>query len=374
MSGPLPFIDFKAQYARLKPEIDAGIARVLEHGQYVLGPEVGAFEAAFAAHVGSAHAVSCANGTDALMLALMGEGVGACDAVFVPSFTFTATAETVLLTDAEPVFVDVDSETCLVDCDDLERRIAAVKAAGRLSPRANIAVDLYGLPADYDALAEIAAAHELFLLADAAQSVGAHYQVRAVGSLAPATAVSFYPSKSLGCYGDGGALLTDDAARAELWRSLRGHGGGAVQYDTQRIGMNSRLDTIQAAVLLAKLPGLAGEIAAREQAAAFYDRNLPDGITRPGRAAGRSSAWAQYTIQLERSDDLAAALRADGVPSAIHYPLPMHLQPAYRAFGDGEDSLPVSEGLARRVLSLPMHADLGEAAGRRVCDAIAQHL
>ena len=370
----IPYIDLKAQYMRLKPEIDAGIQRVLDHGKFILGPEVGEFEAALAAHVGVSHVVSCANGTDALILALMAENIGAGDAVFIPSFTFTATAETVLLVGAEPVFVDVNSKNFLIDGDDLERKIAAVEAAGRLTPRAVIPVDLFGLPADYEALLKIAGAHDLFLLADAAQSMGARYRRRAVGSLAPATVSSFFPAKPLGCYGDGGALLTDDTARAEMWRSLRGHGTGKAKYDVVRIGMNSRLDTIQAAVLLAKLPGFAAEIEARERVAEYYDRHLPAAVTRPGRRADSDSAWAQYTIQVANRDGLAAALREVGIPTAIHYPMPMHLQPAYRGYGDGPGSLPASEKLAAHVLSLPMHPDMNQATSRRICQEIEQHL
>ena len=370
----IPFIDLKAQYARLKPEIDAGIERVLEHGRFILGPEVGEFEAALAAHVGVAHVVSCANGTDALTLALMGENIGPGDAVFIPGFTFTATAETVLMVGAEPVFVDVGGENFLIDHADLERKIAAVKTAGSLAPRAVIPVDLFGLPADYEALAKIAAAHDLFLLADAAQSMGAQFRGRAVGALAPATVSSFFPAKPLGCYGDGGALFTDDAARAALWRSLRGHGTGDAKYDVVRIGMNSRLDTLQAAVLLAKLPGFSAEIEAREKVAKYYDRHLPAAASRPGRTAGSDSAWAQYTIQVANRDGLAAALREAGVPTAIHYPRPLHLQPAYLRHGGGPGSLPVSEKLATRVLSLPMHPDMDEATSRHICQAIARHL
>ncbi|MDP7343855.1 MAG: DegT/DnrJ/EryC1/StrS family aminotransferase [Alphaproteobacteria bacterium] len=348
--------------------------RVLEHGRFILGPEVGEFEAALAAHVGVAHVVSCANGTDALTLALMGENIGPGDAVFIPGFTFTATAETVLMVGAEPVFVDVDGENFLIDHADLERKIAAVKTAGSLAPRAVIPVDLFGLPADYEALAKIAAAHDLFLLADAAQSMGAQFRGRAVGALAPATVSSFFPAKPLGCYGDGGALFTDDAARAALWRSLRGHGTGDAKYDVVRIGMNSRLDTLQAAVLLAKLPVLDDEVAVHDAVAARYDAAFVGKVGLPERFSGYRSAWAQYTIQVANRDGLAAALREAGVPTAIHYPRPLHLQPAYLRHGGGPGSLPVSEKLATRVLSLPMHPDMDEATSRHICQAIARHL
>ena len=370
----IPFVDLKAQYLRFKPEIDSGIQRVLDHGQFILGPEVNEFEAALAKHVGVSHAVSCANGTDALTLALMAENIGAGDAVFIPAFTFTATAETVLLVGAQPVFIDVDSTTYLIDIGDLDRKINQVKEEGRLSPRAIIAVDLFGLSADYDALASIAETHELFLLADAAQSMGARCHEQAVGGLAPATAVSFFPAKPLGCYGDGGALLTNEPARADLWRSLRGHGTGKTKYEVMRVGMNSRLDTIQAAVLLAKLPGFADEIDAREQLARFYDRNLPDRIIRPGRRQGCVSAWAQYTIQYEDRDSLKTRLSEKGVPSVIYYPLPMHLQDAYRTYGGGVGSLPVTESLCQRVLSLPMHPYIDDATATHICDSVLASL
>jgi UDP-2-acetamido-2-deoxy-ribo-hexuluronate aminotransferase len=370
----IPFVDLKAQYAELKGEIDAGIQRVLDHGRFILGPEVQEFETALAEHVGVAHVVSCANGTDALVLALMGENIGPGDAVFVPSFTFTATAETVLLLGATPVFCDVDAEHFLIDCADLEERIAAVKAAGNLRPRAIIPVDLFGLPADYASLEKIAAAHDLFLLADAAQSLGGAARGRAVGSLAPATATSFFPAKPLGCYGDGGALFTDDAERAALWRSLRGHGTGTEKYDVVRVGLNSRLDTMQAAILLAKLKMFAAEIEARDRLARNYGAALKDAVKTPSPPDGLRSAWAQYTIQTDDRDGLKARLGEKGVPTAIYYPQPMHLQSAYRALGGGEGSLPVTERLCGRVLSLPMHPYMDDATAERICEAVLQSL
>jgi len=370
----IPFVDLKAQYAGLKSEIDAGIQTVLDHGRFILGPEVHEFEAQLAAHVGVGHVVSCANGTDALILALMGENIGPGDAVFVPSFTFTATAETVLLIGATPVFVDVDDENFLIDCADLENKIAAVKAAGKLKPRAVIPVDLFGLPADYRKLAEITEAHELFLLGDAAQSLGGIYHGSAVGSLAPATATSFFPAKPLGCYGDGGALLTDDTARAELWRSLRGHGTGKAKYDVVRVGLNSRLDTLQAAILLAKLKVFEAEIEARCRLAETYEAALKGSVKTPPRPNGMRSAWAQYTIQHDDRDGLKARLREKGVPSAIYYPLPMHLQTAYRDLGDGEGSLRVTESLCKKVLSLPMHPYMDDATAQQVCEAVLTSL
>lgn len=371
---PLPFVDLKAQYARLKPEIDARISRVLTHGKFILGPEVAELEAALSVYSGVAHVVACASGTDALLMALMAEGVSAGDAVFLPSFTFTATAEVVLRVGATPVFVDVDPATYLLDCEGWEDRIRAVEAGGALRARAVIAVDIFGLPADYERFASIAERHGLFLLADGAQSFGAALGDKRVGSLAPVTATSFFPSKPLGCYGDGGALFTDDAALADAYRSTRGHGTGQAKYDIVRIGLNSRLDTLQAAVLLAKLPGFDDEIAARERLAQRYDEALRGRVTLPPRVEGRTSAWAQYTIQVPERDSVASALKAQGIPTAIHYPLPMHLQPAYEAYGDGPGSLPVSERLSEHVLSLPMHPDMDEASAERICSALLRAL
>jgi dTDP-4-amino-4,6-dideoxygalactose transaminase len=359
-------MDLKAQYARLKPEIDAAIARVLAHGQFILGPEVKELEAKIAAYTGAAHCVGVANGTDALTIALMAEGVGAGDAVFVPAFTFTATAEAVLVLGATPVFCDVDARTFNLDPGDLARRVDAVARAGRLTPRAVMAVDLFGLPADYDAIAAVAQRHGLFVLADAAQSFGARAGNRRAGAMAPATTTSFFPAKPLGCYGDGGALMTDDVTRAELYRSLRAHGTGGAKYDIVRVGFNSRLDTLQAAILLAKLPALDTEIAARERLARRYDAALAGAVETPPRPAGTASAWAQYTIQSPARDRIAQHLKSKGIPTAIYYPKPMHLQPAYAGHGEGEGSLPVSEALSARVLSLPFHADMDDATADRV--------
>ena len=366
----IAFIDLRAQYRRLKPEIDAALAAVLEDGRFVMGPAVAALEEALAARAGAAHAITCASGTDALLIALMAEGIGAGDAVFIPSFTFTATAEVVALVGATPVFVDVAEESCLVDPADLAARISCVAAEGRLVPRAAIAADLFGQAADYAALAPLAAERDMLLIADAAQSFGGASGGRPVGALAPVTATSFYPAKPLGCYGDGGALFTDDAALASAYRSIREHGKGAGKYDIGRIGLNSRFDTLQAAVLLVKLAAFDAEIEARERVAARYDSELAGIAGLPERLPGRRSTWAQYTIRVPGRDAVQAALAAQGIPTAIHYPLPMHLQPAYRDYGDGPGSLPVSERLSRQVLCLPMHADLDEATALRIARAV----
>ena len=377
MSDPLPPIDFagvRGQYARLAPEIDARIRAVLDHGRFIMGPEVAELEAALADFAGADHAVAVSNGTDALLMALMAEEIGPGDAVFVPALTFTATAEVVVLLGATPVFSDVDARLFNIDPTDLGHRIAEVDAAGELTPRAVIAVDLYGLPADYAALSTLCADWNLFLLADGAQSFGGSLSGARVGSLAPATAVSFFPSKPLGGYGDGGALLTDDVARAERYRSIRVHGKGDAKYDIVRLGLNARLDTLQAAILLAKLPHFAAEITARERVAAAYDAGLAGLVETPARVSGAQSAWAQYTILHDDRDALAAALKASGIPTAVYYPRPMHLQSAYAAFSAGEGFLPVAEALCARVLSLPMHPDLAPEVVERICAALRDAL
>ena len=367
---PIEFIDLRAQYRRLKADIDAAIAHVLEDGRFVMGPAVAELEAALAARAGSAHAVTCASGTDALQIALMAEGIGAGDAVFIPSFTFTATAEVVAVIGATPVFVDVLEETYMIDPADLAARVSRVADEGRLVPRAVIAADLFGQAADYDALAPMAARWGMLLIDDAAQSFGGASGGRPVGALAPVTTTSFYPAKPLGCYGEGGALFTDDAAQAARYRSICQHGTGEGKYDIVRIGLNSRFDTLQAAILLVKLSALDEEIEARERVAAWYDSGLAGVVGLPGRLPVRRSTWAQYTIRLDRRDEIQAALAAQAIPTAVHYPLPMHLQPAYRDWSEGSGSLPVSERLSRQVLCLPMHADLDEPAAMRIAGAV----
>lgn len=366
----IPFVDLKSQYARLKDEIDGRIQAVLDHGQYINGPEVVDFERRLAAFVGARHCVGVASGTDALLIALMARGIGRGDAVFLPGFTYTATAEVVLLLGAAPVFVDVDETTFNIDAADLERRVATTAAEGRLTPRMVVAVDLFGLPADYAALEPMAARHGLEILADAAQSMGGALRGRRVGTLAPMTATSFFPAKPLGCYGDGGALFTDDEATADIVRSIRAHGQGKAKYDVARVGVNGRLDTLQAALLISKLAVLEDEIAAREHLSHHYDRRLGNHVTIPVRPDGFSYAWAQYTIQLDRREAVQASLHEQGIPTMIYYPKPMHLQPAYQALGGGAGSLPVSERLCGRVLSLPMHPYMDEATADRICDAV----
>jgi dTDP-4-amino-4,6-dideoxygalactose transaminase len=371
---PIPFLDLKAQQARIAADLRARIDRVLEHCQFILGPEVAELEAKLAEFCGAAHCVTVSSGTDALQIALMAEGIGRGDAVFLPAFTYTATAEVPLVLGATPVFVDVDPTTFQIDPRHLEARIAEVRAAGRLRPRALIGVDLFGQPADWPLLSAIAAREGMFSLDDCAQAFGAAHHGRRLGTQADATAVSFFPSKSLGAYGDGGALFTESAERAALFRSLRTHGEGTTRYEVLRTGMNGRMDTLQAAVLLAKLAVFEDELAARERIAATYDRRLGNAVTIPARVPDSTSAWAIYAILLHDGaarDRLQAALKARGVPSAIYYPKPLHHQPAYATSHDGA-ALPVSEHLATRIMALPIHPDLSEADVARICDAVLE--
>ena len=364
------FTGLGQQASRLRGTIDANIAKVLNHGQFIMGPEVSALERRLENFCGAKHAIAVANGTDALQIALMAYGVGPGDAVFVPSFTYTATAEVILILGATPVFVDVDSDTFNIDAADLEQRIVASKAAG-MNVRVIISVDLFGLPADAEALQAIADRHNMFLLSDAAQSFGGrNASGQAVGAMAPITTTSFFPAKPLGCYGDGGAIFTDDDNHANIMRSIRVHGQGAAKYETVRVGMNSRLDTIQAAVLLAKIDVYAEEVAARNALADRYEARLGGIVRTPIKPAGVTSAWAQYTIRVADRDAVQQKLREAGIPTAIYYPLPMHLQPAYALYGDGVGSLPVSEQMSGEVLSLPMNPYWTEADVDAVCDAV----
>jgi dTDP-4-amino-4,6-dideoxygalactose transaminase len=367
---PIPFIDVVAQRRRLGGAIDAALARVLAHCQFILGPEVRALESELAKFCGARHAITCASGTDALMLALMAKDIGPGDAVFCPSFTFCATAEVAALVGATPVFVDVEADNFNISADGLAAALGTAKALG-LTPKAVIPVDLFGLPADHDAIAAVARAADLFVLDDAAQAFGASYKGRALGTFGHATATSFFPAKPLGCYGDGGAVFTDDDALAETIVSLRVHGQGNDKYDNVRIGLASRLDTIQAAILSEKLKIFPEEIAARDEAARRYAQGLGDLAIVPKVPSDSTSVWAQYTIRISggRRDKVAAALKAEGIPTAIYYPIPLHRQQAYRHYPVGEGGLTVSEQLAAEVLSLPMHGYLDVATQDRIIDA-----
>ena len=366
----MDFIDLKAQQQRIRSQIDVAIGRVLDHGAYILGPEVRQFEAELAAFGQAKLALSCANGTDAVVLPLMAWGVGPGDAVFCPSFTFAATAEVVPWTGATPVFVDILADTYNLDPDKLEAAIAEVKAKGQLVPKAVIAVDLFGQPADYPKIAAICRRHGLKLLSDSAQGFGCTLDDKHPLHWADATATSFFPAKPLGCYGDGGAVLTNDQAVWDHMDSLRVHGKGADKYDNVLIGMNSRLDSIQAAILIEKLKIFPEEIDLRNRVAARYNERLAGSVATPKVIDGGLSVWAQYTVEADDRDGLMAHLKTLGVPTAAYYPKPLHRQTAYQGFPVAGGSLPVSDRAGERVFSLPMHPYLDEPTQDRIVDAV----
>src|SRR5690606_1890780 len=367
----IEFVDLHSQRRRLGAGLDGAIARVLEHGRFIMGPEVTELEERLAAFAGVEHAISCANGTDALALGLLAKGLQPQEAVLVPSFTFVASAEGVVGLGAGPVFVDVDPHTFKLDPASLEQGIRTARRMG-LTPRAVIAVDLFGQPADYDAIEPLCAQHGLWLMADGAQSFGATYRGRRVGQIGGIATTSFFPAKTLGCYGDGGCVFTEDGDLAAAMRSLRVHGQGRDKYDNVRIGMNGRLDTLQAAILLEKLAIFSDEIARRQEVARRYDEGLQDVVRVPRVIDGASSVWAQYTVVVEggRRDALAAELKRDGIPTAIYYPKPLHRQTAYGHFPVADGGLPISEGLAEQVISLPMHAYLDADAQAYIIDRV----
>ncbi|MFT9017821.1 DegT/DnrJ/EryC1/StrS family aminotransferase [Acetobacter malorum] len=368
----IAFLDLPAQQKRLGPALRARVDAVLDHCRFVMGPEVAELEQRLADWCGAKECVGVSSGTDALQIVMMAEGIGRGDAVFLPAFTYTATAEVPLVLGATPVFVDVDPNTFQIDPDHLRARIRAVKEAGKLTARAIVGVDLFGQPAPWPELRKIAEEEGLFLLADCAQSFGADLDGKPLGREATATTLSFFPSKPLGGYGDGGAILTDDPERAALYRSLRTHGEGGTRYEVLRTGMNGRLDTLQAAVLLAKLDGFREELDRRDAIAQAYDAGLADVVQVPVRVPNSKSAWAIYAILLKDPAErapLQARLKERGVPSAIYYPLPLHRQPAYRDHHDGT-ALPVSEDLAQRILALPIHPELTDDDVARVIAAV----
>jgi len=370
----MQFIDLAAQRARINDRLKAAIDKVVNEGRYILGPEVATFEKQLADYVGVKNVVACANGTDALLLPLYASGIGPGDAVFVPSFTFAATAEVVALAKAEPVFVDIDPDTYNLDIASLEAAIALVKAEGRLTPRAIIPVDLFGLAADYDAIGKIAAREGLMVIEDAAQAIGGVRNGVKCGAFGDVASTSFYPAKPLGCYGDGGAMFTNDDALAERLRSFAFHGKGETQYDNVHVGINSRLDTIQAAILIEKLAILEDEMEARQVVARRYAERLT-GIVKPAHMpVGNRSAWAQYAIETPVRDGLKAHLQSQAIPSVIYYVKPLHQQVAYERFPRAPAGLPVSEALPERILCLPMHPYLSEADQDQICDAITSYI
>jgi len=379
----MPFIDLAAQQRRIRDKIDAAIAKVLDSGAYVMGPQVREFEAKLAEFGQTKLALSCANGTDAIALPLMAWGVGRGDAVFCPSFTFAATPEVVPWVDATPVFVDVLPDTYNLDPAKLDAAIAAVKAEGLLTPKVVIAVDLFGQPADYPAIKAICDREGLKLIADSAQGFGCTLNGKHPLHWADVATTSFFPAKPLGCYGDGGAVLTNDAVLWDLMDSYRVHGkavgpdleGKTFDHDPKylntRIGMNSRLDTIQAAILIEKLALFAEEIQLRQVVADRYAQGLKGAvISTPAVINGGVSVWAQYVIEHQNRDGLAAHLKTQGVPTAVYYPVPMHVQAPYAHFPRGAGGLPVTEAKAETVLALPMHPYLGAADQQKIIDAI----
>jgi dTDP-4-amino-4,6-dideoxygalactose transaminase len=369
MTEAMPFIDLQAQRRRLGDRLDRAIARVLDHGRMILGPEVRRLEDELCEFSGAAHAVTCANGTDAITLVLMAEGIGAGDAVFVPAFTFIATAEAPAQLGAIPYFVDVDEQSFNIDPKSLDAAIDDARTRG-MNPRAVIAVDLFGQPADYPALGAIAERHGLLLIADAAQSFGGAIDAKRVGGFGDYTTTSFFPAKPLGAFGDGGAIFTEDAEKAALLRSLRAHGKGGDRYDNIRIGLNSRLDTLQAAILLEKLSIFENELASRDRIAARYGHALGGDLTTPKLARGYRSSFAQYTVRHPDRDRLMTALKSEGIPSVIYYPRPLNRQAGYRQFPVAPAGVPVSERLSREVFSLPMHPYLTEAQQNRIVEAL----
>ena len=366
----MQFIDLAAQRARIQGRLDTAIAKVVEEGKYILGPEVGAFEKQLADYVGVKHVIACANGTDALLLPLYASGIGPGDAVFVPSFSFAATAEVVALAKAEPVFVDIDPDTYNIDIASLEAAIDMVRRDGRLTPKAIIPVDLFGLAADYDAVAQIARREKLLVIEDAAQSIGGIRNGVHCGAFGDVGSTSFYPAKPLGCYGDGGAMFTNDDKMADLLRSYAFHGKGETQYDNIHVGINSRLDTLQAAILLEKLAILEEEMVARQAVAQRYAEGLGDVVNASVNLPGTRSAWAQYAIETPHRDALKAHLQENGIPSVIYYVKPLHQQLAYKDFPAAPGGLAVSETLPERILCLPMHPYLSAEDQDRIISTI----
>jgi len=368
MRRPIEFIDLGRQQRRIRDRLDAAVARVLDHGAYIMGPEVGELERRLSAFCGAKHTLSCANGTDALVLALMAKGLKPGEAVIVPSFTFCATAEAVAMLGGVPVFADVLEDTYNLDAESLKAAILTAREQG-LALAGVITVDIFGQPCDYDAIEPVVRENGLWLVCDAAQAFGAVYRGRPVGTLGDLTTTSFFPAKPLGCYGDGGAVFTDDDETMAVLKSLRVHGQGSDKYDNVRIGMNGRLDTVQAAILIEKLAIFAEELEARAQVADRYDALLPPDLARPALLPGCTSAWAQYTLRSGSRDALMKRLKENGVPSAIYYAKPLHRQKAYQHYPVAGGALPVTDRLMETVFSLPMHPYLTDEDQRHVAGA-----
>jgi UDP-2-acetamido-2-deoxy-ribo-hexuluronate aminotransferase len=366
----IPFIDLQTQYKKHQTEIQAAINAVLEHGRYIMGPEIDRLESDLQNFTGVNHAIACGSGTDALLLALMSAGVAKGDAIFTTPYTFFATAEVIGLVGATPVFVDVDPVTYNIDPTSLADAIQQTDRKGELNPKGIIPVDLFGLPADYDSINSIAAKHDLFVLQDAAQSFGATYKGARTCSNTPLAATSFFPAKPLGCYGDGGAVFTNDAAVAETLKSMRVHGEGQDKYDNIRLGLNARMDSIQAAVLIEKMKFYKSEIELRQRVAEQYSELLKDHVNTPIIAKHSTSVWAQYSITSDNRDPIRTALNEEQIPTAMYYPTPIHLSTAYAHLNHRVGDFPISENLSKTMFSLPMHPYLEEAQIEKICGVI----
>lgn len=367
----MQFIDLKKQYLGIKDLIDQNINQVLEHGRYVFGPEITELEQKLADYVGVKHCIACSSGTDALLMPLMAWGIGPGDAVFTSPFTFIATAEVVSLVHATPVFVDIDKDTFNIDCDKLEAAIIKTIEEGKLKPKAIMPVDLFGLPADNDRITEIAKKYNLLLLEDAAQGFGGNINGRRACSWGDAAATSFFPAKPLGCYGDGGAIFTNDDKLKDLLHSIRVHGMSPEdRYNNVRVGINGRIDSIQAGILLAKMTVFDQELIERNRVADLYNKLLAGKVKTPTTPAGYYSSWAQYTVQCDspaHKNELLEKLKAANIPTAIYYPIPLHLQTAYSHLNYEKGSLPVAESVAELVFSLPMHPYLTNEEVEEIC-------
>lgn len=367
----MQFIDLKSQYKRIKDLVNENLQAVLESGQYIMGAEVAKLETMLSDYVGVAHCLTCSSGTDALLIPLMAWGVGRGDAVFTSPFTFIATAEVISLLGATPIFVDIEKDSFNIDPELLEKEIEKVKKEGELTPKAIIPVDLFGLCADYEKISNIAKKHGLFALEDAAQSFGATQNGKKSCSFGTAAATSFFPAKPLGCYGDGGAIFTDESELFEAMKSIRVHGQGSDKYENVRIGLNGRLDTMQAAVLLAKMTIFDEEIELRNVVANRYNELLNGKFAVPKIPSGNRSVWAQYSLLVESEEhrqSILNKLKENGIPTAIYYPTPLHLQKAYSFLNYSQGDFPISEGIAKRIFSLPMHPYLTEKEQNTICE------
>ena len=374
----MQFRDLKTQYTVLKDEMDKAIFDVVASSAYVMGPKIKEMEAAFADYVGVKHCIACNSGTDALLLALKAWDVKSGDAVFVPSFTFFASAEVIAMQGATPVFVDVDKDTFNMDVADLERKIDQTLKAGKLTPRVIIAVDLFGLPADFTAIRKVADKYHLYVLEDGAQGFGGRIGDKKACTFGDISTTSFFPAKPVGCYGDGGAVFTDNDEWAALMDSYHIHGKGSDRYDNVRIGMNSRMDSIQAAILLVKLKAFKDyELVDVNKVAARYTEKLKGIVKTPIVPEGYYSSWAQYTLQVKNKEQragLQAALKALDIPTAVYYPIPMHRQTVFNYLDINSNHCPIADQLADTVISLPIHPYLTEADQDMICEAVCKYL